>query len=600
MVGAISFRRISMMAAGIAALVAWPFVFSTPFDLRMYGIAGIFAIMVLGYQFIFGHAGALALSQGAFFGLGAYVTGLMAVNWGAEFAITFPMSIVLAVALAALIALPVLRLSSHYFALATLGIGQVIALIAIEWVSLTGGANGLAGVPLPSIFGFTVARGWPLLILIWGFVAIGALLSWQIMRGFYGKACHVMREDEVVARSLGIDIDRMRFTMLLLSGAYGGAAGALYAHAIRIASPEALEFKTMLACLTMVVVGGRTRIGGAILGAILIVHLPEWFRFFDRAYLIFNSAILIALLAVAPEGIAGVIARLLPRPPSSHAKVIESVRGEEGTLPERRGLLLPSVTPILEVRNIVKTFGGVRALDDISIKLRRGAITAVIGPNGSGKTTLVNCITGVDTPDSGRILLADVDITGIRAHDVSSRGIARTFQNLRLIDDLSILDNVAVARFRAEHVTLRQALGSSIQDKAQARAYAHAQHLLHRLGVEDVDRLCGSLPYGVKRRVEIARALALDPMVILLDEPAAGLNESEQNDLAGRLQDIAADGIALLIIDHNMPFLQSLATYMICIDHGRLIAEGRPREIYQNPAVLEAYLGPRSAPLAAE
>src|SRR5262249_41860652 len=157
------------------ALVAWPFVFSTPFDLRMYGLAGIFAIMVLGYQFIFGHAGALALSQGAFFGLGAYTTGLMAVNWGAQFAATFPASILLAVAVAALIALPVLRLSSHYFALATLGIGQVIALIAIEWVSLTGGANGLAGVPLPAIFGFTIGRGWPLLILIWGLVAVGAL-----------------------------------------------------------------------------------------------------------------------------------------------------------------------------------------------------------------------------------------------------------------------------------------------------------------------------------------------------------------------------------------------------------------------------------------
>jgi ABC-type branched-subunit amino acid transport system ATPase component/ABC-type branched-subunit amino acid transport system permease subunit len=598
--GALSVPRSGLLIAGIAALVAWPFVFSTPFDLRMYGLAGIFAIMVLGYQFIFGHAGALALSQGAFFGLGAYATGLMAVNWGAEFAVTFPASILLAVAVAALVALPVLRLSSHYFALATLGIGQVIALIAIEWVSLTGGANGLAGVPLPAIFGFTIGRGWPLLILIWGLVAVGALLSWQLMRGLYGTACHVMRDDETVARSLGIDIDRMRCEMLLLSAAYGGAAGALYAHAIRIASPEALEFKTMLACLTMAVVGGRTRIAGAILGAILIVHLPEWFRFFDRAYLIFNSVILIALLAVAPEGIAGLIARLLPRSPQGHAEAIESVRGEGGTLPERSGLLLPSATPILEARNVVKTFGGLRALDDISIKLHRGTITAVIGPNGSGKTTLVNCITGIEVPDSGRILLAGADITGIRPHDVSSRGIARTFQNLRLINDLSILDNVAAARFRHENVTLGASLAKGVRDKAQARAYAYAQHLLHRLGVEDVGRMCGSLPYGVKRRVEIARALALDPMLILLDEPAAGLNASEQSDLAGRLQDLAADGTTLLIVEHNMPFLRSLATYMICIDQGRLLAQGRPREIYENPLVIEAYLGVKSVPLAAE
>jgi branched-chain amino acid transport system permease protein len=594
----LSLDRIVLGGFGLAALSAWPILFSSPYELRIFTLAGVFALMVLGYQFIFGHAGALALSQGAFFGLGAYATALLAVNIGFSFPITFAASIALAVATAALIAIPVLRLSSHYFALATLGIGQIIALIAVEWVSLTGGANGLPGVPPPMMFGVTVGRGFPLLFLVWAIVAIAAVAAWLMMRGLYGKACHMMREDEIAARSLGIDTDRMRFAMLLLSAVYGGAAGALYAHTIRIASPEALEFKTMIACLTMAVVGGRTQAWGAIVGALLIVHLPEWFRVFERSYLMFNSAILIALLVLAPEGIAGLVARLLPRRPHVNER-ITALPAAKGAALENRRLLLPSTTPILEIEGVVKSFGGVRALDAVSFNLYRGTITGLIGPNGSGKTTLVNCMTGIERPDAGRLRLAGTDITRMRTHGIARLGVARTFQNLRLVDDLSVLDNVAVARFEAEKVGLAKALRGGIEDPSLSRAYACALHLLHRLGVTEVERPCGSLPYGLKRRVEIARALALDPTVILLDEPAAGLNESEQNDLAMRLQDLAAGGMTLLIVEHNMPFLRSLASYMVCLDYGKVIARGRPREIYDNPLVLEAYLGTRAAPTAA-
>ncbi|MBA4789224.1 MAG: branched-chain amino acid ABC transporter ATP-binding protein/permease [Rhizobiales bacterium] len=581
---------------GVLALIAWPMVFSSPFDLRIFTLTGVFALMVIGYQFIFGHVGALALSQATFFGLGAYATAIGAVKLGFSFPGTLTLSVLVPVVVALFIAIPVLRLSSHYFALATLGISQIVTLVALEWVSLTGGGNGLSGVPLPSIAGFVIPRGWPLMLLVWTFVAIGAVLAWQMMRGLYGKACHVVREDEVAARSLGIDIDRIRLTMLLLSAAFGGAAGALFAHVNRIASPEALEFKTMVLCLTMAVVGGRTKVAGAIIGALLIVHLPEWFRFLDRSYVMVNAIILIGLLIVAPEGLVGLIDRLLPKAHGVDMAKVSAIRDTPKASPPPRGALLPSSTPILEVRNLGKRFGGVKALDDVSFTLHRGTITAVIGPNGSGKTTLVNCITGVETPNHGAITLGGASIAGRMPHAIARSGIARTFQNLRLVDDMSVLDNVAVARFEAEGAGPLSALKVGREDPSLLRAYSYALHLLHRLGVEDVERPCGSLPYGVKRRVEIARALALDPQVLLLDEPAAGLNESEQNDLAARLQDLAASGVTLLIIEHNMPFLRTLATYMICLDQGRLIAEGRPREIYENPLVLDAYLGRGGAP----
>ncbi|MEP9355550.1 branched-chain amino acid ABC transporter ATP-binding protein/permease [Xanthobacter sp. KR7-65] len=586
----VSHARTAVGILFVLALAAWPLVFSSPFDLRIFTLAGVFAVMVIGYQFIFGHVGALALSQATFFGLGAYATAICAVHLGFGFPATLTLSVLVAVSVALFIAIPVLRLGSHYFALATLGISQIVTLVALEWVSLTGGGNGLSGVPLPSIAGLVIPRGWPLMLLVWSFVAAGGFVAWQMMRGLYGKACHVVRDDEVAARSLGIDIHRIRLTMLLLSAAYGGVAGALFAHVNRIASPEALEFKTMVLCLTMAVVGGRTKVAGAIVGALLIVHLPEWFRFLDRSYVMVNAIILIGLLIVAPEGLVGLLDRVLPRAPGEGmGKTL--ARHRPAMSPPARGALLPSTTPILEVRNLVKRFGGVKAIDDVSFDLHRGTITAVIGPNGSGKTTLVNCITGVEVPDVGAITLGGSAITGGRPHDIARAGIARTFQNLRLVDDMSVLDNVAVARFEAEGAGPLNALKIGREDPRLLRAYAYALHLLHRLGVEEVHRLCGSLPYGVKRRVEIARALALDPQVLLLDEPAAGLNESEQNDLAARLQDLAANGVTLLIIEHNMPFLRTLATYMICLDQGRVIAEGRPREIYENPLVLDAYLG---------
>jgi branched-chain amino acid transport system permease protein len=196
-------------AAGVVALVAWPYVFSSPFDIRMFTLAGVYALMAIGYQFVFGYAGALALSQATFFGLGAYATALLATKFGAGFAITFPASIGIAVLLASAIALPLLRLSSHYFALATLGVAQVVALLATEWVSLTGGANGLPGVPVPVIFGLGVPRGWPLMLLTWSIAAFGAVLAWHLTRGLYGTVLHVLREDELTERSLGIDTDAL-------------------------------------------------------------------------------------------------------------------------------------------------------------------------------------------------------------------------------------------------------------------------------------------------------------------------------------------------------------------------------------------------------
>jgi branched-chain amino acid transport system permease protein len=574
------------LATGLALLLAWPLVFGTSYDLRVFTLAGVYALLTLGFQFIFGHAGALALTQGTFFGFGAYITALLALNLGWGFEATLPLAIAGPVLLALVVAAPVLRLESHYFALATLGIGQVMLLVAVQWQSVTGGANGLPGVPGIVLFGWTVPRGLPLAAFVWGLVAIGAVLAWRLTRGLLGRAYMVMRENDIAAMSLGLDIWHLRFVAFLLSAVYAGAAGALYVHTIRVISPEVLEFHVMVATLTMAVVGGRTGVAGAILGAFLLVHLPEWFRFLDKYYLIAYGAVLLAMIVVAPWGLVGGLERLRGRlfpeapPRAPQPAPLATARRVMGS------------GPLLEVRDIALRFGGVRALDGVSLALERGEIFGLIGPNGSGKTTLVNCVTRIYAPQSGTIVFAGADVTRLAPYEVARRGIARTFQSVNLVDELTALDNVAVARAGVERSGVRRALG----DDGLERARGYAMSLLERLDVAQVAmQPCGGLAYGLKRRVEIARALALEPALLLLDEPAAGLNAAEQADLAARLRTFARDGLTLLVIEHNMPFLMPLAGRMACLDYGRLIASGTPAEIRGHPRVIEAYLGTAEA-----
>jgi branched-chain amino acid transport system permease protein len=572
---------------GALLLAAYPLVLGTPYTLRVLTVAGVYALLVVGYQFVFGHAGALSLAQGTFFGLGAYVTGILGSQLAWTFLATFPLSALLPLVLAALIAVPVLRLETHYFALATLGIGQVVLLVAVNWERVTGGANGIPGVPGIVLFGTTVGRGLPVLAVVWTLVALGTLLAWQLTRGLVGDAFRVMRENDIAALSIGIDVGRLRFQAFLLSAVYAGAAGALYVHSIGVVSPDALEFPVMVACLTIAVVGGRARLSGAILGAVLLVHLPEWFRFLEKSYLIAYGAALLLMITVAPWGLVGAIERLVARlwpPPPPPAR-------PPRPLPPRAGAA-GGAAPLLVVSDLTVAFGGVRAVDDVSVTVPRGDILGLIGPNGSGKTTLVNLITGFYAPARGRVLLSGADVTGAPADVIARRGVGRTFQSAQLVDDMTALDSVAVARAAAAGVGLRDALATGVRDVRRAHARAEALGLLEALGVGDVAwRACGGLPHGVKRRVEIARALALEPELLILDEPAAGLSDAEQADLARRLTALHASGLTLLVIEHNMPFLMPLARRVICLDEGRVIAEGPPNAIQADPGVIQAYLG---------
>lgn len=558
--------RTGLALLGGGALAAYALFFASSYDQRILTLSGVYVILVLGYQFIFGHAGALSLAQGAFFGVGAYTTGILGSQYGAEFLITFPLSIALAAAFAALVAIPVLRLQTHYFALATLALSQLLLLIAVNWEPVTGGANGLPGVPPVTIFGTAFTRGLPLLLFVWGLVAVAILVAYWQLRGGRIAAFTVMRETPLAAPAFGIDSALLRLRAFLLSAAFGGAAGALFVHTNRVVSPETLGFGVMVTCLTMTVVGGRFGLPGAVIGALLLTHLPEWFRGLDEYYLVAVGALLLAAVVFAPNGI---VALLFPDR-RQHTRRQAPARPAEK--PEEKPAK-PATGAGIAARNLGKSYGGIRALDAVDLNFGPGEIVGVIGPNGAGKTTLANALTGLTPLDHGTIMFNGQDISSAPAHAIARAGLTRTFQTPQLPDAL----------------TVRQVIETAQIANGQT---PHADHVLHRLSIgAEAGTSCGALPHGLRRRVEIARAIAIGPAMLVLDEPAAGLSPEEQAEIAETCKSLAASGLGILLIDHNIAFLTPCATRMICMAAGRIIADGIPAQTLADPAVREAYFG---------
>lgn len=554
--------RGSLGMAGGGALALYAVFFTSSYDQRILTLSGIYVILVLGYQFIFGHAGALSLAQGAFFGVGAYTTGILGSQFGADFLLTFPLSILVAAGLAALVSIPVLRLKTHYFALATLALSQLLLLVAVNWEPVTGGANGLPGVPPVTILDWKLTRGMPLLIFVWTIAGIAMLIAHWQMRGGRVATFTVMRETPLAAPAFGIDSGLLRLRAFLLSAAFGGAAGALFVHTNRVVSPETLGFGVMITCLTMTVVGGRFGILGAVVGALLLTHLPEWFRGLDEYYLVAVGILLLAAVIFAPDGIVALITPSRLFRESGHVSPPETVSNI--TTPSKLNL---------EARALSKSYGGVCALNAVSLAFGPGEIVGVIGPNGAGKTTLANALTGLIVLDHGSVTLGGKDVTDIPAHEIARAGLTRTFQTPQLPDVLTVRDVVETAQ------------------RAHGMPPA-ADGILNQLGIFSVaNDLCGTLPHGLRRQVEIARAIATNPSILVLDEPAAGLSPEEQGEIAAVCKSLAASGMAILLIDHNIEFLSPCATRLICMEAGSIIADGDPEETLKNPSVRDAYFG---------
>jgi len=537
------------------------------------------AVAVTGLVVVLGYCGQISLAQAAFFGLGAYGVALGTTDAGLPFSVALAIGIAAAVLFGVLLGLASLRLGGHYLAMVTISFQQILTLVLTNWIGLTHGPDGVRGIARPAVPGLRLDAGDRYLTLCLLALAAVAWAVWRLKTSRLGRAMQSVRDNEIAASTCGIDVFRTKVLAFAISAALGGLGGGLYAGARSYISPDEFGFGESIVMLTMGLLGGIASPFGALLGTGLLVILPEWLRFLRNIYLAVYGAAVILIMVFLPEGLWGFTNRL--------RRTVPPVIGDVPPLPllAQRGTATADVA--LGIQGLAKHFGGLKALDGVDMAVRQGTVHALIGPNGSGKTTFINVVTGLYRPTAGRITLAGQDVTGTAPHQRTRAGLARTFQNIRVFRGMTVLENVMVGAERP---------GNDIAE-TPALVVERALAALDFVGLRaDANRPVGTLSYGMQRYVEIARALAGNPAVLLLDEPAAGLNLTEKGELGALLRRLKGHGLTILIVDHDMNLVEQVADHITVLNFGRRIADGTPREALSHPDVIAAYLGePRDA-----
>ena len=528
-------------------------------------------------------AGQLSLGQAAFASLAAFTAVALAPDpEQVGELVTLLLAVVIGMTVGALSAivlgLPTMHLRGVFLAIATLGFAEAIRILILnmEW---TGGAQGMS---VPKVL--TPAVAWVALGLV-------AYWFWRQGRSRYGRALEAIREDELAARAMGVDVGRHRLSAFVAAGAVAGLYGVLWAYFVRLIVPEDFAFTTAIDGLVTAVVGGSTMFLGPLLGSGFQTMIPEvqravgieagWIRPF------LSSLLLLLVILFLPGGLAS----LLPRRLRAPATAEDDFGSDHAGLRARKHPPKGKTVALLE--GLGKEYGGVHAVSDISLEIRSGEVVGLIGPNGAGKTTLVNMVSGLVPPTSGRATVLGVPVGRTPVHKVAAAGVSRTFQHSKLFGRLSALENVLVgAHLVCRPTFLRRLLWLPSARRDEREALEHAARCLHRVGLSDkASTQASSLSYGDQRRLEIARALASDPTLLILDEPAAGMNHVEAAALSSLIRSLAEDGLTILFIEHNVGMVLETCDRIVVLNFGEVIAAGTPEQVAADPAVVAAYLG---------
>ncbi|MBV8697365.1 MAG: ATP-binding cassette domain-containing protein [Bradyrhizobium sp.] len=641
----------------LMAALAFPYLDRNEGDIDAAANAVAFAMLALGLNIVVGFAGLLDLGYAAFFAIGAYTYGALAsyqiqppwssfwepfqwlglvqhldagggagtVHFDVSFWLMLPIAALIAAFFGVLFGAPTLRLKGDYLAIVTLGFGEIVPIVARNTPSITNGAQGLSGVATPKLFGYSFGvMSTPYYYLGLALIVLMIFISARLKHSRIGRAWLAIREDEIAAEAMGVSRTKLKLLAFAIGAGFAGVTGTFYVAKLQTASPEMFMFPVSVMILVMIVLGGMGSVAGVVVGALILQLLQSWFlqdltqwihalgdwtgiAILEKVDLVQSielifGIILVVMMLYRRQG-------LIPE----RAAVTALSHEQQSAMPLRRSVdarlaplhrqTIDPAKPLLETKELAKAFGGIKAVSGVDLKVMPGSIVGIIGPNGSGKTTFFNLITGLIEPSGGRVLLAGKDITGLKPHVIVEKGIARTFQNLRLFANMTLLENALVG---AHARTSTGAVGAVLRlprvKREEAAANARALDILSIFGnrlMPRLQHLAFSLSYANRRRLEIARALVSEPVLLLLDEPTAGMNPTETLELTDQIRQLRERGVTILLIEHKLNVVNEIADKVIVLDHGEKIAEGTPKQVHSNKDVLRAYLGRTTDAVAA-
>jgi branched-chain amino acid transport system permease protein len=579
----------TLKIVAVLALAAAPFLLS-PFSITLLNYIGIYSLVAIGLVLLTGIVGIISFGQAAFIGIAAYATAWVSALNGQSPWLGLVLAIVLTCAVAAVLGLVTLRLQGHFLSLSTIAWGLAIGFLFGNIDGL-GGFNGLSNIPPIAIGSYALSEGWQIYYLIWAIVVVVLILLHNLLNSRLGRAMRVMRGGKTLVESLGISAYWVNLTAFVIAAFLAALSGWLYAHLSRFISPTPFEPLAGIEYLMMAMIGGATSLLGGIVGAAVIIFLKNAVQDYlpliakgasGQLEIVVFASIFILFLQRARQGIVPFLSRFLPK--------IQPQRPEPAPpLPVRQQAAPGEV--LLRVEGAERRFGGLVAVNKVSFEVRAGEILGLIGPNGAGKSTMFNLLTGALACDSGKIVFAGRNIERLSQAKIARAGIARTFQHVKLRPRMTLLDNVLLGTYpRTGAGLFAGAFRLERQEEASARAEAMRQ--LERIGLGDNPfELAGNLPLGNQRLLEIARALAADPLLLVLDEPAAGLRRNEKQKLAELLASLRRDHVTILLVEHDMEFVMNLVDRIVVMDFGTKLCEGDPAAIRNDARVQEAYLG---------
>ncbi len=583
----------AILVVGLAFLIVFRQLEPTQYQIGVMMRCMIFMIVTIGLNILIGHAGLVSLGQAALYGLGSYVAAWFALRQGVSFLPAMALGIAASALFGAILAYPTVRVRGVYLAVITIAFGLVFQNILVEWLPVTGGTQGLIGIPRGEIFGVKLTRP----IYFWvvaGCLFAAFILQYNIIHSRYGRAMRATAQSENASRALGINIAATRTLAFVLSATLAGLAGGLYTFLNLFVNYETFTFIHSVGYLLMVILGGTGTLLGPIIGTSILVYIVEILQDLKEWQIFAYGLLLVVIMFVLPKGVVGSIAAIIQRLTTKpSARETHSWPNRAVPLHELLDTGAPAGKIAVKTQGLTLRFGGLTAVDEVNLEIRSGTVHAIIGPNGAGKSSVLNQISGFYTPTSGTIEFFGETITGLPSHGLARRGIARTFQNTELFGQMTVLENVLIGFYSHYRSNLFEALLRLPRFVREQKHYLQqATQLLDFVGLSEyMEEEARNLPFGHQRRLEIARALALRPRLLLLDEPAAGLTHGEIEDLKGLIRLLTDHGITVILVEHHVEMVMTISDHVTVLDYGKVIASGSAAEVQVDPLVIEAYFG---------